>query len=290
MERKVALSNAPPVPPDANSAPSHARSRSRSPTPSASTSSTRTSSSYPRTPPLSASPTSSSYSSTRTVRSYTHTHPPTHRSRPHLSSRAHRRPSLDHIATRAERPAPRTPKASTMNLGDDDGGGGRNIWETMPSSPLSPSSPESGHDRDLELLDFSINIRGAGGSSSRAKPTLEWACAAARVSRRSLADENEVRRGGGRAGTKRKSANSVDELLLDDMDGMDVSGDTDVEDPHEAVTPNSSQGSLGPPCRRGNDVKKMAVREKRQDVRVIRDNDVMDAALALCGLGGSLQR
>lgn len=165
----------------------------------------------------------------------------------------------------------------------------RALWETMPSSPPRPSSPELA---PSPLLDFDS----AFGHRLKRRRTLEWACA-------------------------RERAGGHQELGLVEEDGdplvLDLGGDTDVEtepDVHEAVTPRS-YGRGGPgadivrtesweeermvdgdkenrPQRwmrlRNEAEAKMDVDPKRSPIPEARDDDMMDAALALCGLGGRL--
>lgn len=95
----------------------------------------------------------------------------------------------------------------------------------MPSSPLGPSSPLI-TDRDRELIDFGLRKPG------KTRPTLEWACAAARASNRNY--NNAVG-----ATTYVAADEDIEEMVLD------VGGDTEDEGDfaHEAVTPSSSAGS-----------------------------------------------
>lgn len=140
----------------------------------------------------------------------------------------------------------------------------------MPSSPTGRLSPVA--DRDKEYVDFARR-------KSKSKPTLEWACAAARMSgKRSLED------------------NDIEEMVLD------ACGDTEDEsDVHEAVTPSSSAGGEAEIWYKQHTATESSAdqlatpkakphsRLKEQvEARVtVADEDVMDAALALCGLGGS---
>lgn len=140
-------------------------------------------------------------------------------------------------------------------------------------------------DREREYVDF------AKRKKSKGKPTLEWACAAARVS----------------------SRRNLGELADDDADVepmlLDLGGDTEDEsEAHEAITPSSSQGrdakiwrsksaASTQPEREGPSDHLLATPKAKVDTRpLIRtktevvptaDADVMDAALALCGLGSS---
>ena len=118
------------------------------------------------------------------------------------------------------------------------------------------------------------------------KPTLEWACAAARVSgRRKLNTEDDE---------------DVEPMLLD------AGGDTEDEgEAHEAITPSSSQGQDAKIWRSrstasthivGSSNRLLATPKAKVDATppgegkqqgASADTDVMDAALALCGLGSS---
>ncbi|KIP02494.1 hypothetical protein PHLGIDRAFT_50338, partial [Phlebiopsis gigantea 11061_1 CR5-6] len=198
-----------------------------------------------------------------------HIHLP-HLHRPQLS--AARRPSLDHVATRAERERPHhdsTPRTPTRLRTYSTPHDPRSLWENMPSSPPSPLSPAI--DRDRELLDFGLR-------RCRSRPTLEWACAAARVSGRSKDDD------GG-------DQEMVDEMLPD-ASGGDT--EDEMEDtPHEALTPSSSVESQNTiwKSRRLASVSTRPIvpvdveATPRPSVKPMIEEDVMEAALALCGLG-----
>ncbi|GJE97782.1 homeobox domain-containing protein [Phanerochaete sordida] len=209
-----------------------------------------------RSPTLSAA--SASSSSARTVRNHMH-HAPAPPAHPRAPSAA-KRPSLDAVATRAERPQPRTPpRPRTLSTPD----GPRALYEHMPSSPPSPPSPAA---RDRDLLAFSRRRRAA-------RPTLEWACAAARLA-------------GPRAHDDDDADADVDMLPLDA-----AAGDTEdeMDGPHEALTPSSSLGSQASAWRRGR--ARPAVpfaldATPRPPAKNMLMDDEMEAALALCGLGG----
>ncbi|TFY59769.1 hypothetical protein EVJ58_g5584 [Rhodofomes roseus] len=157
----------------------------------------------------------------------------------------------------------------------------------MPSSPVQPSAELAASPP--------LNLDLCHGRLKRRR-TLEWACAKER------------------AGGPQMDAVAEDENPL----VLDLGGDTDVEtepDVHEAVTPKSNPRSGGGasivrvesweeerlvdgdkenrPYRwlkiRHDMVAKTEVDRKGRaqvDVRKERDEDMMDAALALCGLGG----
>ncbi|KAI0066559.1 homeobox-domain-containing protein [Artomyces pyxidatus] len=143
------------------------------------------------------------------------------------------RVKLDDLATRSERRTglPRAPDPS------------KSLWDNMPSSPLAPPSPPR-----RELVEF-----GRGR-------TLEWACAAARLSGRS-GDETE---------------------------------DEDEEEPHEAITPMGSLSggvfwektkSGGAMPVQGKSQRGEKRIEKGKERERVTDDEVMTAALVLCGLG-----
>lgn len=131
-------------------------------------------------------------------------------------------------------PAPRTPTRRHNPHA--------NIWENMPSSPIappvSPSSPE--------YVGFT--------KSKRAKRSLEWACAAAR-----LADKK-----GAGVATRRNESEASDS--------------TDDE-AYEAITPPSTWGK--------GDTRWAMEHGTHMTVphKGVQDEEMMKAALALCGLG-----
>ncbi|KAG2358869.1 hypothetical protein BDR07DRAFT_1472974 [Suillus spraguei] len=151
------------------------------------------------------------------------------------------RPSLDRVAARSESrlQPPRTPTKPRNPHAS--------LWDNMPSSPLAPASPPA---RDL------VDFVGSGR-------TLEWACAAARLSGR------------------RQEA--------------DAGAETEEEE-IEAVTP---EGSLGagddawnkstafPFQKRGHVARNLKFAPIVVNGRksAIQDDDMMRAALVLCGLG-----
>jgi Homeodomain len=123
----------------------------------------------------------------------------------------------------------------------------KSLWDNMPSSPLGPPSPP-----EPEFVQFALS----GHKHTR---SLEWACAAARlVGKRAAARPSH-----------------------------DVDDETDEEEepePHEAITPMGSLiGDTGGDVfwdgRSG--VAKSSTKEKPKHS----ENELMDAALLLCGLG-----
>jgi len=164
----------------------------------------------------------------------------------------------------------------------------RALWETMPSSPVQPRSPEVAHS---PLLDFDF-----GHGRLKRRRTLEWACARERAGA-----------AGGHHMGMDMTREGEDPLVLD------LGGDTDVEtepDVHEAVTPKSCPRSGCGASIAGTelweeeglldgDKENRSYRwvKVRKDIgtkivgtkeREVRDEDMMDAALALCGLGGRM--
>ncbi|KAH7886346.1 homeobox-domain-containing protein [Phlebopus sp. FC_14] len=168
------------------------------------------------------------------------------------------RPSLDRVAARSESrlPPPRTPtKPHNPNASP---------WDNMPSSPLAP--PASPPTRDF------VDFVGSGR-------TLEWACAAARLAEK----EKEGRVGAG--GVRRSLAGAAD---------TDAGEETE-EDDVEAVTPNGSQGSVGDvawrdgrrlvPASQKQPLNELSDRRPGSAKDAVQDDDMMRAALVLCGLG-----
>lgn len=165
------------------------------------------------------------------------------------------RPSLDHVATQSESrlPPPRTPTKPRDPFASP--------WDNMPSSPLAP--PASPPVRDL--VEFMGNGR-----------TLEWACAVARIA------EKE--------GRAKVSPRPVALHRASDA------GDETEEEDIEAVTPEGSQGFnqipwSGTKNEPGlHDIPQELVPCNRalsgEDRKsTVQDDDMMRAALALCGLG-----
>lgn len=172
--------------------------------------------------------------------------------RTQLGAQPGRRPSLDTVAARHERPQPRTPpRIRTLS---SPGSSPHRLYDHMPSSPSSPLSPAAAdRDRDQELLDFGLR-------RCRSRPTLEWACAAARVS-----------------GYKHEQEDGLEDMVLD------AGGDTEDEDDdtRTLVTPHNSLGGDARVWRTKAQAKPLAGAASQED---------MEAALALCGLGGATIR
>ncbi|KIJ66557.1 hypothetical protein HYDPIDRAFT_26894 [Hydnomerulius pinastri MD-312] len=160
------------------------------------------------------------------------------------------RPSLDRVAARSESRLPplRTPTKPRNPHAS--------LWDNMPSSPLAP--PASPPARDF------VDFIGSGR-------TLEWACAAARLAGKE-----------GRAATAPKRS----------KDGDGDAGDETEEDDIEAVTPDGSLGSGDVAWRREKGLPGPS-QNRKPDAPLgsgngkgaPQDDDMMRAALALCGLG-----
>ncbi|KAF8844194.1 homeobox-domain-containing protein [Paxillus ammoniavirescens] len=158
------------------------------------------------------------------------------------------RPSLDRVAARSESrlPPPRTPTKPRNPHAS--------LWDNMPSSPLAaPVSPPS-----RDLVEFMGTSR-----------TLEWACAAARLA-------GKEGRGGTASGRLR---------------GGDAGDETEEEDT-EAITPDGSLGSSDIAWRAGTRLPTPPHKRKLESPdwsgsakNIPQDDDMMRAALALCGLG-----
>lgn len=177
--------------------------------------------------------------------------------------------SLDHIASRTElAPSPRTPVKFTRHASYH---GFSSVWEVMPSSPphpeLSISSPFS-----KDIIDFATNRPGKAN-----KRTLEWACAAARLAEKS--------NGGRELNTPERNVEIL--MTVDSEDRTDC--DDTEEESQEPLTPEASQDSIhwnDSPLT--DDTRVISVKKANVtcDTKAVED-DIMDAAWALCGLSRS---
>lgn len=214
--------------------------------------------------------------------------------------------SLDSVATRNERPQPiwqpHTPtRTRTYSYPDLSNSGStlkpstpsrpRQLWEKMPSSPASPDSPSKGQSTDLMYLDL--------GTRTKSKRTLEWACAAARRNHKkddedmdvstpsSIQEDPQLAKAFKFGG--READDPADDMMLD------FGGDTEDEaEAHEAITPMSTPSSSQVmKSSRALDEEiadeggKMDVVDTKKDGG--HDEEMVKAALALCGLSGSWQ-
>ena len=166
------------------------------------------------------------------------------------------RPSLDRVAARSESrlPPPRTPTKPRNPYASP--------WDNMPSSPLAPPMSPPAHD----FIDFVGHGR-----------TLEWACAAARLAEK----EGRTKISSNKHGAEHGDA-----------------GDETEEEDVEAITPEGSLGSGDILSRSLKHADKLSLRKPGlpRELRVSegerkdagQDDDMMRAALALCGLGRKL--
>ncbi|THH30639.1 hypothetical protein EUX98_g3566 [Antrodiella citrinella] len=239
-----------------------------------------------------AAPLATNASYQRSIRHSIHAH------RPQVTTQC--KPSLDSVASRHERPQvlPKTPTRVRTYSSPDPNYAGTSmgaLWENMPSSPVSPITPERERGRDIELVDFGKKGQG------RTKRTLEWACAAARVSGRQDEPEDDARTPVANASTKGHVGFMVD-VRRPEMEGLDFGGDTEDEsEAHEAITPSSSQSRMnvdpGAPQKKavGSGRKLRSSRDVQNTkakgaIQVMvrsgtHDEEMVNAALVLCGLG-----
>ncbi|KAG6372651.1 homeobox-domain-containing protein [Boletus reticuloceps] len=242
-----------------------------------------------RAAPLSSPSTlSSPYASTSTstsgtgptshpIRMHTRTLSTTHVHTPHRKITPPRpRPSLDRIATRSESRLlpPRTPTRPHDPYAS--------LWDNMPSSPLAPPASPPAHD----LVEF------WGGSR-----TLEWACAAARLagkegSQRPRAREREL------GHDRVQGPDGVGEREKEQDRSHDRDGELTEEDEVEAITPEGTLGASDAARWHGQGThvrprlaftpapdSAPAKCPSHVDKEVPQEEDIMRAALALCGLG-----
>ncbi|KII93140.1 hypothetical protein PLICRDRAFT_694368 [Plicaturopsis crispa FD-325 SS-3] len=186
-----------------------------------------------------------------------------HRAAPSEPTRRQHALSLDRVATMSELRTPSTSSRTYTYTPSAHASTPLPLWASMPSSP-PPSPPSS-----------PIHLR-------RARPrTLEWACAAA-----------AARNGNG---SGRREEKIEVEGLLDDGDETE-----EDDDAHEAVTPKGSFSAravyAGDGEHSGVDASGKAVDASGKAVdasgkamggegKAADDEDMMKAALALCGLG-----
>ncbi len=194
--------------------------------------------------------------------------------------------TLDRIASRSEMPQLRSPStppskftkyAPAHFLSSDTR---VPLWDAMPSSPLQPGSPTSPYARDI--LDFATKR-----PRKTSRRSLEWALRLRAHLRKGRNHEGtssaRIRRRNEQRppllpGPRRKS-------LIDDAE-TDIDS-TDGSEPHELITPDSSQDFMAVDwASLGERSKPIAF--KRANVHV--ENDIMDAAWALCGLSAGLSR
>ncbi|KAF8641038.1 hypothetical protein AX17_000683 [Amanita inopinata Kibby_2008] len=172
------------------------------------------------------------------------------------------RPSLDRVASRTELrvSSPRTP-TRRRDLS-------ANLWDNMPSSPIaSPVSPAP--------MEYFRLAKG-----QRVRRTLEWACAAARLAEKDGTNAASLKNPYPRRPRVRESHQRHPRRPIR------VDTDLTEEESDEIVSPNGSGI--------GGDVRWVAqcdgsvqatVPPASKQPQDVHDDDVMRAALALCGLG-----
>ncbi|KAG7091257.1 hypothetical protein E1B28_010306 [Marasmius oreades] len=168
------------------------------------------------------------------------------------------RPSLERVASRSELalpPEPQTPKRSPCTV---TGRGNLPIWECMPSSPPGPlESPPARDFVEFGKLKRSI--------------TLEWACA-----RRRMAEKE----GGARAvGEEEEEGDEVDRIMSEKARAkmFNLPSKRRLE---RSVTWTMGDVRKVSAIREPSSLRRSESYNQQQD-----DDDVMRAALVLCGLG-----
>ncbi|RDB29032.1 Zinc finger homeobox protein 3 [Hypsizygus marmoreus] len=161
--------------------------------------------------------------------------------------------SLDSVASRSELPM-RPPRTPTRPRDPNAA-----LWDNMPSSPIAPP--------------FSPPMP----MPMKATRTLEWACAAARMSDRDRhnKDKDKEHRARSSSRVRRRKQGGRESVKMDWTD----------EDTDEAITPPSTMA--------GGDVRwtttepggSVISMEMGEYPKGVQDDDMMKAALTLCGLG-----
>ena len=141
----------------------------------------------------------------------------------------------------------------------------------MPSSPIEP--PSNSPEATRAFVEF-----GRKGKLKRTK-TLEWACAAARLSDRKSHHGHQLKK-------EERERDDPDHLNLGLVD--DDGGDTELDEDHEAITPfhsfrrervNSTPSSV---MSEGGQVTPR--KDSAGGGKPNHDEETMNAALVLCGL------
>lgn len=170
------------------------------------------------------------------------------------------RPSLDRVASRSELrpPAPRTPSKRLDPSAT--------LWDNMPSSPITdPNSPPA-----REYVEFGK------------KRTLEWACAAARLAEKDGARPSigpaAVLRPSSRVCTRERQPSKLDLEVTDDEEDEIVTppGTWGECDSRWTSDPRSDGAMIVLPSSHVNEPLEKCTDED--------DDEIMKAALALCGL------
>lgn len=174
------------------------------------------------------------------------------------------RPSLDDVASRSEyRAQPSTPPRKSLSSSSQ----GYALWENMPSSPIEP--PSNSPEATRVFVEF-----GRKGKLKRTR-TLEWACAAARLSDRKSHHGHH----------KREERDDLDQSNLGLV--YDDGGDTEPDEDHEAVTPFHSfrrDGVNSTPSVMSEDRQETPRKDSGEKSKAGHDEETMNAALVLCGL------
>ncbi|PFH47351.1 hypothetical protein AMATHDRAFT_97237, partial [Amanita thiersii Skay4041] len=187
------------------------------------------------------------------------------------------RPSLDRIASRTEiRGSPHTPtRRRNPSL---------NLWDNMPSSPAtSPTSPPS-----LEYVQFA--------KSQRVRRTLEWACAAARIAEKEGFNTAALAAPPLHSYTRRSRIRDYHyphhhhhhhhQQYQHHPRYAKTDGNITEEETEEVVTPNGSWSAGDVPwVSHPESAAQVAIVERSKAHQGVPDEEVIHAALALCGLG-----
>ena len=177
------------------------------------------------------------------------------------------RPSLDDVASRSEcRLQPATPPRKSLSSSSP----GYALWENMPSSPIEP--PSNSPEATRAFVEF-----GRKGKLKRTK-TLEWACAAARLSDRKSHHGHQLKK-------EERERVDLDHLNLGLVD--DDGGDTELDEDHEAITPFHSfrrERVNSTPSVMSEGGQETPRKGSASGGKANHDEETMNAALVLCGL------
>ena len=214
-------------------------------------------------------------STTSLVTTTAKTHSPTY-------SATSSRPSLDRVASRTELRAaiPRTPTRPRDP--------GANLWDNMPSSPIvSPVSPPP-----IEYVELAKN--------QRVRRTLEWACAAARLAekegtstsalsnshpRRTRTQEHRIHQH-----RRRRHRSRHDQQHQQQRHKRPTKADADLtEDESDELVPTPTGSWINNDdrwvARADGAMQAAAPSLPPKSTQETQEDEVMRAALALCGLG-----
>ena len=141
----------------------------------------------------------------------------------------------------------------------------------MPSSPIEP--PSNSPENTRVFVEF--GRKGKGKGKLKRTKTLEWACAAARLSDRKTHQVHH----------KREERDDLDHFNLGLVD--DDGGDTEPDEDHEAITPFHSfrrERVNSTPSVMSEDGQETPRKDSGGDNKANHDEETMNAALVLCGL------